>query len=338
MSNNVASGGPTVSVIMPLYNAEKFVGKTISSLLNQTFTDWELIIVDDGSTDSSASVVRSFSDTRINYLHQSNKGVMRLAETLNRGLQEVRGSLVTMLPSDDMWPADRLASQIDVFEDPKVVLCYGRQQLINTDDIVIGETKRPTHARSFDNNPPGSGLYEMLRWNYIPQPTILIRTAALKRIGGYLQPDGLYAEDYPTHMALAFEGEFRYVDKVLAMYRLHPHQMTRTHYLKMAETDAAYVLAFFDRLSKDRQSATGWARAALARAMSQRKFGAYFVVGRQHLLDGQRKKASVYFLKSLIHGDLEAKLKSLLGLVCAGLHINLEQFTVLSKRAAPLRR
>lgn len=338
MPKSVGGGVPLVSVIMPLYNAEKFVGKTIRSLLDQTFADWELIVIDDGSIDVSADVVRSFNDPRISYFYQSNKGVMRLAETLNRGLREARGRLVTMLPSDDMWPADRLASQIAMFDDPNVVLCYGRQELIDPSDNVIGETKRPRHPRSLDNSPLGSGLHEMFKWNYIPQPTILIRTDALKRIGGYLQPDGLYAEDYPTHMALAFEGEFRYLDKVLAKYRLHPHQMTRTHYLKMAETDADYVVAFFDRLPEDRQHATGWTRSALARALTQRKFGAYFVVGRQLLLDGQRKKASSYFLKSLIHGDLEAKFKSLLGLVCAGLRIDMEQFTALSRRAAPLKR
>lgn len=336
-SNQECDGVQLVSVIMPMYNAEKFVGKTIRSLIDQTFENWELIVVNDGSTDGSAEVVHSFGDERIRYVYQQNKGVMRLAETLNRGLQEVRGRVVTMLPSDDLWPRDRLESQIPLFDNPNVVLCFGRQMLIDINDRVIGETKRPKNSPSLTNMPIGMGLKEMLQWNYIPQPTVLLRTEALRKIGGYLQPDGLYAEDYPTHMALAFEGEFRYLDKVLAHYRLHPHQMTRTHYLKMAETDADYVLSFFDRLSETQQRQTGWVRTKLVRAMKKRVFNAYFVVGRQLMLDRQWKKATAYFAKALIHGDFEAKMKSMLGMFCAALHIDMERFAVFSSRAAKLR-
>jgi len=328
---------PVVSVIMPVFNSEKFVGRTLRSLLAQTFPDWELIVVDDGSTDRSAEVIRSVGDSRIRYVYQANKGVMRLAETLNRGLQEVRGRLVTMLPSDDMWPPGRLAAQIALFDDEKVVLCFGRQQLIDVNDRVIGESRPPRDPCSRTNVPYGSALREMFVRNYIPEPTVLIRMEALRRIGGYLQPAGLYAEDYPTQMRLALEGEFRYVDEILACYRLHPHQMTRTHYLKMVETDADYVVKFFEDLSGAQKSATGWTREALVRAMMRRKFGAYFVVGRQLLLDGRRKDASSYFLKSLLHGDGNARLKSLLGLACAALGIDMERFAALSKYAARLR-
>jgi glycosyltransferase involved in cell wall biosynthesis len=326
-----------VSIIMPMFNSERFVGKTIKSLLAQTFDNWELIVIDDGSIDSSAEIVNNFKDSRIRYYFQMNLGVKRLAETINFGLTKVQGELVTMLPSDDLWPDYRLESQVHYFNDPDLVLCFGKQELIDVKDKIIGATKLPQHLASKTNDPAGSALNEMFMWNYIPQPTVLIRTRSLIEIGGYLQPDDLFAEDYPTHMALAFEGRFQYINKVLAYYRLHEHQMTRTHYLEMAESDAKYVLTFYDRLSSEKKLQTGWTREKLRVAMNMRASGAYFVVGRQLLLDRKWTKATEYFTEALLHGNWEAKLKSILGIVCAILHINMEIFTKLSRRAAKLR-
>ena len=334
---NSATENILVSIIMPMFNSEKFVGKTVTSLIEQTFENWELVVIDDGSTDSSAEIIKNFEDSRIRYYFQNNLGVKRLAETINIGLSKVKGELVTMLPSDDLWPNYRLQSQVHYFKDPDLVLCFGKQKLIDVEDQIIGETKLPKKIASKTNSPIGSALKEMFMWNYIPQPTVLIRTQKLKKIGGYLQPDDLFAEDYPTHMALAFEGRFQYVDKVLAYYRLHPHQMTRTHYLEMAESDSKYVVSFYDRLSDEKKLQTGWNKKALSVAMKRRTSGAYFVVGRQLLLDRKWSRASTYFIEALLHGNWEAKSKAMLGIVCVIFHIDMEIFTKLSRRAAKLR-
>ncbi|MBL4606208.1 MAG: glycosyltransferase family 2 protein, partial [Pseudomonadales bacterium] len=103
---------PFVSVIMPVFNHAKYVGRTINSLLAQTYTNWELIVVNDGSTDNTEEVVLSFLDPRIQYMTQSNQGVKNLARTINRGLAIAKGELVTMLPSDDLWPTYRLEMQV----------------------------------------------------------------------------------------------------------------------------------------------------------------------------------------------------------------------------------
>jgi glycosyltransferase involved in cell wall biosynthesis len=326
-----------VSIIMPMFNSEKFVAKTVKSLIAQTFENWELIVIDDGSSDSSAEIIKKFEDSRIRYYFQKNLGVKRLAETINIGLSKVKGELVTMLPSDDLWPNYRLQSQVHYFKDPDLVLCFGRQELIDVDDNIIGETKLPKKMSSKTNSPAGSSLKEMFIWNYIPQPTVLIRTQKLQKIGGYLQPDDLFAEDYPTHMALAFEGRFQYVDKVLAYYRLHPHQMTRTHFLEMAESDAKYVISFYNHLSDEKKSQTGWNKDDLSDAMKRRTSGAYFVVGRQLLLEKKWRMASTYFIEALLHGNWEVKPKAMLGIVCIMFHIDMEIFTKLSRRAAKLR-
>src|SRR5437667_7605704 len=99
---------PLVSVITPAYNHRRFIGPCIESLLGQTYTNWEQIIIDDGSTDDTAEVVRSYSDPRIRYFHQENQGIDALAQTYNRALNLSRGELIAVLEGDDLWPEDKL--------------------------------------------------------------------------------------------------------------------------------------------------------------------------------------------------------------------------------------
>jgi glycosyltransferase involved in cell wall biosynthesis len=326
---------PKVSVIMPVYNAEKYVRKSIDSVLSQTLEDLELIVVNDGSTDGSEAVVRSVQDPRVKVLSQSNKGVKRLAETINAGLALATGTYVTMMPSDDLWPDYRLKEQVEMMDNqPNVVLCFGKQKLINTKDEVIGETNPPKQIELIANKKRGSALREMFVWNYIPQPTVLIRKSALDSIGGYLQPEGLYAEDYPTQMELAKLGEFLYVPRIYAFYRLHPNQMTRTHYFVMVQTDVEFVRAFYQGLSEELRVNSGWTPEALEVMLKQRLHGANFTVGRQQLLKGDFAGARQSFVKSLRHGNGLARAKSAIGLFCALTRTDLEKFTVLGSRSA----
>ena len=149
---------PLVSVITPAYNHGRYIGRCIDSLLAQTHTNWELVVVDDGSTDDTPEVVKSYTDPRIRYVRQENQGVMNLAGTINRGVRMTQGELVTMLGSDDMWPPYRLEKQIPVFEDPNVVLCFGRGVNINENDKVLGESPPPADMAGVENRPIGTVL------------------------------------------------------------------------------------------------------------------------------------------------------------------------------------
>ena len=236
---------PLVSVIIPTYNNERFIGRTIDSLLAQTYPHWETIVVDDGSTDNTPEVVQRYRDPRITYRREPRRGVEALAETMNVGLRRTSGELVTMLGSDDLWPPYRLEKQVPLFEDRQVVLCFGREVLIDEQDRVIAEYPVPDFVTPVMNRPVGSILRTLLVSNWIAQPTELIRRRALEQIGGYLQPPGLLAEDYPTHLALALIGEFRYVDLTLGFYRMQSNQQTRSRRLEMYKTDVAYVMEFY---------------------------------------------------------------------------------------------
>jgi len=327
---------PLVSVIIPTYNHGRYLGRAIQSLLGQSYANWELVIVVDGSTDNTLEVIRSFEDARITHIYQQNRGVRQLAATINAGLGRTRGELVTMLPSDDTWPGYRLEKQVPVFADPNVALCFGRQYIIDENDRILGENKAPPDLDRIENRPIGSALHEMFVANFIAQPTVLIRRAALDKIGGYLQPPGLLAEDYPTHMALALVGEFRYLDLVLGNYRMHEAQMTRNHYLEMVRTDMPYVLEFFRGLDPETQKRTGWGEADLARALSARLYNTYFEVGRRGLLAAEWTDARRHFVTALRHGNPKTKLKAFVGLSCSVLRMDLEKAARLAGRT-PLR-
>ena len=113
--------------IIPVYNSDKFIRKTLDSLYNQTYKNFEVIVIDDGSTDDSKKIIHEYlRKGHDKYYYQKNKGVKKLCETINHGLKLSKGDLVTMLPSDDYWPNYRLESQIKYFYDSSVVLVHGK--------------------------------------------------------------------------------------------------------------------------------------------------------------------------------------------------------------------
>lgn len=323
---------PLVSIVTPTYNYAKYIGRCIESLLSQTYTNWEQIIVDDGSTDNTEEVVKSYNDTRITYIREVRRGVGKLAETMNVGFRKSKGELFTAIMSDDMWPSYRLEKQVPIFEDSKVVLCFGRQVLIDVNDKVIGERPTASYIQETMNRPVGSVFHELLINNFIPQPTVLIRREALENIGGYLQPPGLLAEDYPTHLELAKLGEFRYLDLELGYYRMHPHQQTRNIILEMRKTDSDYVRKYFETLEPEFKILSGWTKSKLEKKLIDIYHSGYFAEGRRQLLNGNRLKASKLFIKAVLKGDLRTKINGSLGLVCAIIGIDLEGIARIFKK------
>lgn len=316
---------PLVTVVTPTYNHAGYIGRCIESLLAQSYRNWEHIIVDDGSTDDTRQVIAHYKDPRIRYVFQENRGVRALASTINAGVQRGRGELVTMFGSDDTWPPHRLEAQVPAFEDPRVVLAFGRGRLINENDEVLAETTLPKNLPAVLNRPLGSILHALLVDPWLPQYTVLIRRSALDRIGGYLQPPGLLAEDYPTHLALALEGEFRFIDRFLGNYRMHAHQQTRNVRLEMYRTDVEYVRVFFRGLPPAMKAASGWTEETLERELQRILKNAYFSEGRRTLLRGDRRLAARQFARAFREGTIETKAKALAGLSCTITGMDLEK-------------
>ena len=132
---------PTVSVVMPVYNVERFVVQAVSSVLEQSFEDFELIIVDDGGNDNSIALCEAMADRRTRIVRQANRG---LAGARNTGIAAARGEFVAILDSDDAWTADKLQTHIAFLKaNPKVGVVYAASTLIDEDGQPLGIQQQP---------------------------------------------------------------------------------------------------------------------------------------------------------------------------------------------------
>ena len=157
---------PKISVVMPIYHVEEFVGKAVQSVLDQSFTDFELICVDDGGSDTSMDIVRNFSDPRIHIVCQENRG---LAGARNTGIAHARGEFVALLDSDDIWHPEKLELHyIHLMANPEIGVSYAGSRMIDRDGEVLSVAMRPKVGKISPRdiicrNPVGNGSAPVLR-------------------------------------------------------------------------------------------------------------------------------------------------------------------------------
>src|SRR3990167_692982 len=161
---------PLVSVIMPTYNHAQFIGEAIDSVLNQTYKNLELIIIDNYSEDNTEEIVKSFNNQRIKYVKFRNNGV--IVASRNVGMKMAKGKYFAFLDSDDLWLPNKLEKQIPLFErDGKVGLVY-------SDIILFNEKGKEKRSFEFKKPHRGNVFPELLLENFINTQTVLIRKEA----------------------------------------------------------------------------------------------------------------------------------------------------------------
>ena len=157
---------PKITVVMPVYNVEQFVARSIASVLRQTYTDFELILVDDGGKDQSLEICQSFNDPRIRIISQPNRG---LAGARNTGIRNANGRYIALLDSDDLWHEEKLSLHVKhLDENPSVGVSYSGSLFIDECDASLGISMTPklTHidtAHIFCRNPVGNGSAPVIR-------------------------------------------------------------------------------------------------------------------------------------------------------------------------------
>lgn len=218
------SDAPTVSVCVPVYNASAHLGECIDSILAQTYTDFELLIVDDGSTDSSRDVVRAYADPRIRLLENTHDYI----GSLNLLLREARGRYVARMDADDLMLPDRLQVQVDYMEaHPEVDILGGGM-------TYFGDA----HGTALPQ-PGGKPLTFSLfmRGCALMHPTVMMRRASIEAHGLRYEQEFIYAEDYRLWV-MALEAGLRLVnlDRPLIKYRVSPAQVSAVH--KAAQDEA----------------------------------------------------------------------------------------------------
>lgn len=189
-----SSARPLVSVIMPLYNAERFVSEAIESVLGQTVEGWELFVIDDQSTDRSVDVVRKYceKDPRITLLqNEKNSGV---SVTRNRGIDAARGQYIAFLDSDDVWKPEKLQRQLSLMQEKNADIGYCSYAIIGADG---------TKAKDDYSVRDRAEFKDILKENYIQCSAMLIRADLVKEIK--FRTD-FYHEDYILGLDLLRRG------------------------------------------------------------------------------------------------------------------------------------
>ena len=198
---------PLVSIITPLYNSEKYIAETIESVLAQTYTNWEMIIVDDCSKDNGVRVVEEYQkkDKRIKlYKNEINRGV---SYTRNKAIDLANGKYIAFLDSDDLWKKEKLEKQIKFMEDNNVVLSYTAYEKMNEDGSKRGEIRVPDKLN----------YNELLKNCLIGFLTAIYRKEELK---GFKFVNSK-AEDYIFWLSILKKIDYAYgIDEILASYRV----------------------------------------------------------------------------------------------------------------------
>jgi len=219
---------PLVSVIIPAYNAAPFLGAAIESVLSQTVTDSEIVVVDDGSTDGTDTVVRGYGD-RVRYLRQENAGVSRAR---NRGIDESRSPWVAFLDADDVWLPQKLERQLDgVGRAPRYGACYSAYFVADDQLRVLGR------GGSERRGPLLEDL--LLRGNVVGAVSVLCRRELFSMVGGF-DPGFSQCADWDMWIRLAQVTEFLYLEEPLVVYRRHASSMSGG--AELLERDSRRVL------------------------------------------------------------------------------------------------
>lgn len=204
---------PTVSVVIPTYNRAAFLAQAIRSVLAQTYTDFEVIVVDDGSADDTAAVVRSFDDARVRYLYQTNseRSVAR-----NRGLEAAKGIYLAFLDDDDRYLPHKLACQAAFLEtNPDADLVASGAQWVDEQGAVL-DTWRPWQVQ------PELTLLSCLYSCRLLTSTVLFRRQVLERLDHWFDPGVIPVEDTDFFIRILYAGcRMAWLPEVVSVYRLH---------------------------------------------------------------------------------------------------------------------
>ena len=238
---------PKVSVIIPAYNHEKYLKETIYSVLKQTVTDFELIIINDGSADKSEEVIKSVEDERIRYFYQDNQGAHN---ALNRGIKLAKGKYISILNSDDVYCPDRFETFLNILEqDDSVHAVFSHIEYIDEEGNFI-RYKKGSEDNWTNHDPETSFKGEeniflnLLAGNFLVSTSNLFcRRSVFQKIGFF--SNLRYAHDYEFFLRLCYHFNVRIVNKPLLKYRIHSANTIKEN---EAETDFEVGIILSDLL------------------------------------------------------------------------------------------
>ncbi|CAC5346041.1 MULTISPECIES: glycosyltransferase [Planktothrix] len=228
---------PLISVIIPVFNGEKTIYYTIESVLNQTFTDFELIIINDGSTDSTLDIISSINDSRIKFFSYPNGNQ---AVSRNRGMTHAKGKYIAFLDADDLWTPDKLEMQYQALQDhPEAAVAYSWTDYIDESSQFL---RCGSHKTVNGDAYPNLLVVNILENGSNP----LIRRQALVEVGNF-NPDFTPAEDWDMWLRLAKKYQFITIPRPQILYR-QSSQSASANVLRLATASKKVVEQAFSKV------------------------------------------------------------------------------------------
>jgi len=275
---------PKVSVIMSVYNGENFLEEAVRSILNQTFSDYEFIIINDGSTDRTPQILASFDDPRLVIVNQDNRG---LTISLNRGIRLAKGTYIARVDADDISEPTRLEREVEVLDrDPDVVLVACWYKVIDEKGNFLAHRRLPTDGRQLARL--------LMHDNPICHGSVLMRKDAIEAVGLY-DENLRYAQDYDLWLRMLRKGySFSIVPEFLYRYRISPESVAKLYLQRR-------YAALIKRGQKERCKTTASHSFKNLGALSHRRKRSlyHYAIGTLKLEDGQTKAARRELLKSI---------------------------------------
>jgi glycosyltransferase involved in cell wall biosynthesis len=205
-----------VSILMAVYNGEKYLREAIESMLNQTYTNFEFLIINDGSTDTTEEIIMSYQDERIR--HIKNEQNLKLIASLNKGLDLAIGKYIARMDADDISMPERLKKQVEYLEkNPQIGVLGSWVEIIGKEEPMIIQ-----HKTNFNDI-----RVELLFHNYLCHPSVMLNNLILKK-HNLNYPNFLHAEDYGLWIQVAKYGKIEILPEFLLKYREHGENISLT--------------------------------------------------------------------------------------------------------------
>ena len=323
---------PLVSIITPTYNHEKYIGECIESVKSQSFSNWEMIIINDGSTDKTLEIAKknAAGDPRIHIIDQKNKGIFRLAETYNKALNLCKGEFIAILEGDDYWEPQKLEIQTEVMKnDNSIIMGWGQavsRVEFQKEVYQVHPANHKNHLKYFVNEPPGN-FFNSVFDNFFPPLTFIIRKDSLNEIGGFIQVLPFPAIDLSTILALSKLGKFYFFDQILGTWRIFRNQTTKTLSLDILEGGNKIIIDYYNSLSAEQKKLLNFDESFIWDNYKKRKIITHARSGRFKLIRQDFIGARKDYIQALRNYGFKEplwKLRAFTGLIFSFLHLDVE--------------
>jgi len=288
---------PQISIIIPTYNHANFIGKAIKSLINQTYKNWEAIIIDNRSKDQTKKIIKTFNDPRIKYFEIDNNGI--IAKSRNLGIKMSKGEWIAFLDSDDWWTEDKLELCMNNIND-KVDFIYHDLETIDN------QTKFFYKKKSYKGRELKKPIFNDLLFstikegNAIGNSSAMVRKSIIKKIGGLDEDTNLIgSEDYNTWLRISqITDQFKYLKKILGYILIHETNVSKKD---MSIPQRQAVIKFINKFNSNQR---------LNLEVKLKYMSANYNYSRNNLT--QAKKDFFFVLKN---GELNLKIRSLIKII-----------------------